>query len=262
MYVTTTHGASALGSWLGEQAAPQINWCQRRNDIAATARAEEARWTAANGTKILENDPSRIPILRSYWAAVPGVNPVVAAAGSAADLDEWTWSAAFICFVMQRAGVLPGQGFEFGRRHMTFIVGALRNRERSDRNRPFWLLDAVEIERESQPQPGDILCFNRCVSGRPADRCDDRPGFRLTTHQYSTLRNSFWGANQHVMPTGNSHTAIVVGTVEVNGRRFAETVGGNERNSVRLRRVPLNQHGGIENPAAQNIFGMIKIVTC
>jgi len=79
---------------------------------------------------------------------------------------------------------------------------------------------------------------------------------------YSSLRTSFWVPNQNVLPTGNSHTAIVVGTVEVGGQRFAETIGGNEDNSVRIRRVPLNQHGGIDNPAARHIFGMIKIVTC
>jgi hypothetical protein len=234
-----------------------------RQNIAAAARAEEARWTAANGQKILESDPSRLPILTSYWAAVPGVNAAAAAAQSAVDNDDWPWSAAFICFVMQRAGVLQAHGFQFGAKHITYIVGALRNRERSDRTRPFWLVDHVELQREATPHAGDILCFNRCIRGQPQDVCDGRLGRRRTTHTYASLRRTFWPlTNQNQVPWGNAHSAIVVGSAQVGAQRFVETIGGNEGNSVRLARIPVDQSGNISNPEANHIFGMIKLIAC
>lgn len=53
--------------------------------------------------------------------------------------------------------------------------------------------------------------------------------------------------------------------VESGGTRYAETVGGNEGGSVilnRYGRIPLNASGGIANPAAHNIFAMIKNTGC
>ena len=262
MYVTTHPVSFGFGSWVGEQPVAQIDWCQMRQTIAATARAEHARWTGPNGQQILENDPTRLPILRDYWAAVPVGNPAVFAAQSAADNENFPWSAAFICFVMRRSGVLPVHGFQYGQKHISFIVGALRNRERADRTRPFWLVDSIEIQREAIPEPGDLLCFNRCVRGGAQDECGGELNRIRTTHSYSSLRRRFWTANQNAEPTGNSHTAIVVGTVNDRGQRFVETIGGNESNSVRITRIPVDEHGGISCPCSHHIFGMIKIVGC
>lgn len=232
-----------------------VNWCQMRQTIAATARAEEVRWTRPNGTKFLENHPSRLPILTQYWSTVPGfANAAVAgqaAQNSANNLPGWEWSAAFICFVMHTAGVRAVHGFGFGRRHMNYIVGALRNRERTDRTRPIWLVDHIELRREAHPQAGDLLCFNRRVNGV------------MVRHTYTSLRNRFWlGGNQNQPPRGSSHCSIVLGTAQVGGRRFIETIGGNEAHSVRLRHIPADQFGGLPNAQAHNIFGMIKLAEC
>ena len=248
--------------WIGEQVAPtrpapagRVNWCQIRQAIAATARAEDARWTRPNGTKILEGDPSRLPILTRYWSAVPGFGTPAAAARaaqlSANNVLDGEWSAAFICFVMRTSGVQRAHGFEFAQRHMNYIVGALRNRERSDRTRPFWLVDRIELQQEAVPERGDLLCFNRVVNGV------------MTNHSYESLRRRFWsGGNQNTQPSGSSHCALVVGQLEDRGRRFVETIGGNERQSVRRQRIPVDQSGRIPNPRALNIFGMIKLIEC
>jgi subtilisin family serine protease len=269
-------GTEAYSPWeryayweeIAEQ-APAINWCQIRQQIAATARGEEARWTRPNGTKFLENHPSRLPILQEYWSATPGFgNPATAldaARRSAADDPDFPWSAAFICFVMQRAGVQRQHGFEFSQRHMNFIVGALRNRERSDRNRPFWLLDHIELQNEVTLAPGDLLCFNRCRPQPGAPASADCPVNQvMTTHSYDSLRRQFWsGGNANRDVFGHSHTAIIVGTVVRNGQRFIETIGGNESNSVRLNAtIPMNASGGIDNPGARRIFGAIKLIEC
>ncbi|MGH9963179.1 MAG: DUF2272 domain-containing protein [Pyrinomonadaceae bacterium] len=184
---------------------------------------------------------------------MPGFTTAAAAAAAARESANNTraWSAAFICFVMHTAGVRQVHGFEFSQRHITYMVGALRNRERSDQNRVFWLADSIELKSEAAPEPGDLLCFNRRVNGT------------MTQHSYSSLRRAFWlGGNQNRIPEGSSHCSIVVDKVERNGRWFIQTIGGNESATVRLREIPLDAFGGIPNPQAHNIFGIIKLVRC
>jgi subtilisin family serine protease len=244
-----------------EQAAA-VDWCALRQAIAAAARAEHARWRSGR-RMLVESNPSQLPILTQYWAAagLGAAAAAAAAANSAAGHDQFPWSAAFICFVMQTAGVLPIHGFAYSSRHITYIVEALRNRERSDRNRPFWLVDAIELQTET-PRPGDLLCFNRCArADHTGAGC--RPNTAMTQHSYQSLRRRYWeGGHQAVVPAGSSHCSLVVGTVQNGGQSFVETIGGNEGNSVDLHQLPLDAQGNIVAPAAHHIFGMIKIVAC
>lgn len=240
-----------------EQTVDQIDWCRMRRTIVANARAEEARWTGPTGTKLEEDAASQLPFLVSYWMTVPGFRTAATAgpraALSARDLDDGDWSAAFICFVMHASGIREAHGFHFGQRHLSYVVTALRNRERSAQDRPFWLVDHVELRAEATPRPGDLLCLNREVRGR------------MTTHTYSSLRNEFWIRDRTVEPTGSSHCAIVLGTVERGGRRFVETIGGNETDSVRVSsNIPLEANGGFSAAtiAAHHIYGMVKITRC
>jgi len=232
-----------------------VDWCAMRQTIATTARGEEARWTKPNGSKLVESDASQLAILQQYWQAVPGfagaADALAAAKRSAANQDGWEWSAAFICYVMKTAGVRQSHGFEFAPRHLNYIVGALRNRERSDTTRPFWLVDHVELANEVTLEPGDLLCYNRKVKQV------------WTTHTYSSLRRAFWeNGNQNRAVTGSSHTALIVGTGQDARGRFVQTIGGNESQSVRLRRVDLDANGGISNAQARHIFGLIKLTGC
>jgi hypothetical protein len=226
-------------------------WCELRQRIAAVARAEHARWTPPGGRKLTEGDPGQVRVLTQYWSAVPGFGSATAAEGaaqrSAAHDPDYPWSAAFICFVMRAAGVRPADGFVFGPRHMEYIVGALRNRERSDRTRPFWLVDHIELADEVAPEPGDLLCFNRGTS----------------QHTYASLRSRFWsGGHQNAPTSGISHCRIVVGASSSGGRRSVVAIGGNESDSVRLTRIPADQFGHIPNPGTRRIFGMIKLIEC
>jgi GH25 family lysozyme M1 (1,4-beta-N-acetylmuramidase) len=258
------HGLSGSGS---EEQQAQINWCQMRQIIAAIARAEEARWTGPNGVKLLENDPAQFPILMQYWSVVPGFTQGNAAAVqaqlSANDQVGAEWSAAFICFVMHAAGIREAHGFNFSQRHMNYIVGALRNRERSQRDRPFWLVDHLELEHEVTPEPGDLVCFNRCVSRPNHNDQGCPPNHVWTRHTYESLRRQFWlGGNQNAPVTGSSHCSLVVGTTRQGGQDRLEMIGGNETNSVRRRtHIPIN-NGLILNPQDHHIFGMIKLTGC
>lgn len=237
------------------QAPPPVDWCQMRQTIATNARAEDARWTRPNGSKLVESDATQLPFLQQYWQAVPGfsaaASALAAARRSAANEEGWEWSAAFICHVMATSGVQRAHGFEFAARHMNYIVGALRNRERSDTARPFWLVDHVELANEVTFEPGDILCFNRRVRGV------------WTNHTYTSLRRAFWeNGNQNAVVTGSSHTALVVAVGQDAQGRFMTTIGGNEDQSVRTRRVDLDANGGIPNALTRRIFGLIKLTGC
>jgi hypothetical protein len=258
--VATDH---SVVDWV-EQAAP-VNWCQMRQTIAAAARAEIPRWRTANGAALVESDATQLPILTQYWSVVPGFTAGNAAAAqaqiSAADGPDGEWSAAFICFVMHTAGVRPQHGFVASQRHLSYIVGALRNRENSDANRPFWLVDQVELEHEATPHPGDLICFNRCTRRPNHHDPGCGPNQVRTTHTYASLRRQFGNNNKQVF--GSSHCALVVGTTVVGGQRRLETIGGNEGNSVLMRtNIPIDADGMIVNPQALHIFGMIKITGC
>jgi hypothetical protein len=236
-------------------ASAPIDWCEMRRAIARVARRENARWTRPDGSKLAESDPNQLRILAQYWSTVPGFGSASAAMRaarrSAAGDPLYSWSAAFVCFVMHTARVRRAHGFMFGPRHLDYIVGSLRNRERSDRTRPFWLVDHVELQREAAPESGDLLCFNRSSS----------------RHTYASLRRQYWSGGRQSRsrpPRGVSHCAIVVGTGNTRGRRFIETIGGNEGapSSVRLRRRIADQFGNIPNPQAHRIFGLIKLIEC
>ena len=241
--------------------SPPDPWCLLRQRIVSVAQAELLRWRRANGTTpITEGVPSQLSILREYWRSVPGLNGNSAslrmARLSATNADLGPWSAAFISFVMKTAGVVPANGFKFGAKHISYIVGALRNREHSDRSRPFWLLDSQEMQVQ-QPQPGDLVCLNRRYRDRNTRR------WRWTTHSYSSLRRQFWPVTQrNRVPWGHSHCSLIVGRGTENGQPVVYTIGGNEGNSVMRSAVALNQRGGILNPAQHNIFGLIKLTMC
>jgi Uncharacterized protein conserved in bacteria (DUF2272) len=243
--------------WLGEAFGqrPPVNWCEMRLRIRDVARRELTRWRGPNGGILVESQPSQLKVLTEYWSRVPGFSSPAAALAkarrSARDEADSPWSAAFICYVMHTAGVRRDHGFQFSGRHIDYIVGALRNRERSQRDRPFWLVDALELQHEARPQPGDLLCFNRPLNGV------------MTTHTFPNLRQRYWlNGNQARPPQGSSHTALVIGRAVRNGRPVIRTIGGNEGNTVRLSYVPANPDGTVANPAGSHIFGMIKIIGC
>jgi len=250
------HATREQSDHFSEQADP---FCQRREAIARIARQEFQEWRGRS-----ERDAGRLPALIRYWSAA-GRSPDQAqetARRSAA--NEVPWSAAFICYVMRQAGITRRDGFLFSGAHIRYIVGALRNRERSDQNQPFWLLDSTELVNEVRLQPGDLLCLNRPATHRGRNI--------MTNHSYDSLRQQYWdGENRTINPVSaanqrarvtSSHTSLVVGTAQRNGVPIVQCIGGNEGQSVRLRSYPINSGGGIDNPAAHRIFGAIKMMRC
>jgi hypothetical protein len=123
------------------------------------------------------------------------------------------WSAAFISFVVKKAG--GHTGFRFAAAHARYIVDAKRKREANDETAPFWLFRFDE----HRPQLGDMICLRR------------QPGVTFDT-----------------LPEGgfSSHCDIVVEIRDAAVR----TLGGNVGNSVSLRTVPLTQSGFVKPQGA------------
>lgn len=125
------------------------------------------------------------------------------------DTDQ-AWSAAFISYVMRRAGV-PDHLFPRSRRHSTYIHYAQQNTKAAD---PDALFVAHRLT-EYRPKPGDLVAYTR--AGRADyDRYVERARYK-------------------------SHTDIVTyvrpGEIGV--------IGGNVKNSVSLKRVEIGAGGRV-----------------
>jgi subtilisin family serine protease len=138
-------------------------WTQLRADAVRIALEEFARWHPGGAARS-ETDPAMRAVLRGYWTEGAGL------AGGAADRAIETrlaWSAAFISWVMRRAGA--GRHFQYASGHTVYCAAAKRNRVRNERQNPFWLYRVTEYA----PQPGDLVCTGRQDSGVTFDNVDD-----------------------------------------------------------------------------------------
>ena len=175
-----------------------------RAAIARIARDELQRWKDKK-----ETDPVMAPVLRDYWNAA-GRHFTESQLTDPAFHKHAPWSAAFVSWVMKRAGA--GQAFAYSAAHANYVVSAKANRASDNPNR----FKAYRIS-EAAPEPGDVIC-----KGRGSDTV--------------TFDNVKAG-----MPT---HGDIVVGR---EGNELL-TIGGNVSNSVSLRRVKVDASGRIADP--------------
>jgi hypothetical protein len=121
------------------------------------------------------------------------------------------WSAVFVSWCIKQAGA-AAEEFRFSPQHSVFVHWAIGNMQ-AQRG----LFRAHPIT-EIAPSIGDIIHNNR--GG-----------------------NSFDFAFASAHANYPSHSAIVVETGHDPGGRFALTIGGNESDSIRRKRVALDDHG-------------------
>ncbi|HZI76788.1 MAG TPA: DUF2272 domain-containing protein, partial [Gemmatimonadales bacterium] len=123
------------------------------------ASQELARW--AKGT-LKETDPKVRRVLQDYWKTGAGVSYSEAQLGDPRFQQDHPWSAAFISWLMRRAGA--GDGFKYSSSHATYTKWAKDNREGNSHN-PFKAYRTTELA----PQVGDIICKRRAGSGATYD---------------------------------------------------------------------------------------------
>jgi peptidoglycan hydrolase-like protein with peptidoglycan-binding domain len=259
---------------------PQRDWCGIRAQVTYILGQAQLDWfnpwkPAPNGHQIPEGERMAdgsfrmIAHLEEYWKAVRGAgapipnykvaNPAVNARNSA--LNNEAWSAAFISWAMQLAGVLESDGFIFSRRHIVYIVQALSNARKNDQQRPVHLLAA-----STSVHAGDIMCFNV-----PA-------GNSSTNYSLADLAAQHLDGQNNVINLANvfgaSHCDVVKEIINDGARRFAIVVGGNkgipgggpDGVTVDERRIEVNRQNVVINPAGVrnpgSLFGIIKLGVC
>jgi hypothetical protein len=136
------------------------------------------------------------------------------------------WSAVFVSWCVKTAGATKKE-FRFSARHAEFVHWAIGNAEANT-----GLFRAHPIE-SCAPATGDIIQNNR--DG-----------------------NSFDYAHAAEHDDYASHSAIVVETGTDASGRFAVTIGGNESDSVRRKRVALDQRGYIAQRAIEPFICVIQ----
>ena len=131
-----------------------------------------------------------------------------------AGVKNWTdsqmkneaWSAAFISYVMKKSGA--GSDWKYSPSHSTYIVDSIKNRKENNSN-PFKGYKPEEVKLEV----GDLV---------------------------GKARQS--GVNYNTLGNYKSHTDIVV---KINNG-YADTIGGNVGDTVKVTRVPLTPDGKVD----------------
>lgn len=136
------------------------------------------------------------------------------------------WSAAFISWVMQAAGV-PAEQFLPSIAHWMYLADTVRNGSSPDRYFVARTLDSYA------PQPGDLICATRADTRLPASDTLPTP---------DRLRNA------------KLHCNLVV---DVDDRELL-AIGGNVRNSVSQVALPLDAQGHLESSPQHAWFLIVQ----
>jgi hypothetical protein len=123
------------------------------------------------------------------------------------------WSAVFISFCVKTAGASANE-FAFAAAHAKFVNAAIKNALQGTGVFRALPVDAI------RPQVGDIIQNNR--------------GGNKFTYDFARTHSAY-----------ESHSAIVVELGADHQGHFARTIGGNESDSIRKKRVALNNNGFI-----------------
>lgn len=250
--------------------------CSIRFNSVMLALQEEKNWTLPSGSKLLESNPSALPLLTKYWKGVlPVVNATRRAKESATQTGNGSnWGGAFISWLFRSAGASPSfNGFPASGRNIINIVAGLRNRFRaSSVSEHFMLFSPAEIAFELSTgiksfQPGDVLCFNRFINGR-----------QTTFHTFDDLHRLYvgntkipsTGANcEIIIPQSISSSDVLDGDFGLKSNfNFSQTtvltLGGNINNTVTRKTYSVNAAFNIVTPAPGLFIGLLRypVVNC
>jgi len=156
------HAEASSGS-APKIAAPSTRVLQ--NNIVKLANQEWLRW--GKGT-IQEHEERIREVLKDYWeTGTRGIDY------SKPNWWKRAWSAAFISWVMKKAGA--GNAFKYSGEHAAYIKAAKDNRLANNAN-PFKAYRITEV----QPRAGDLICKEREKSGANYDNITG--GYKYKTH--------------------------------------------------------------------------------
>lgn len=156
-----------------------------------------------------EHQPPLREQIKRYWDDLDAVKP----GNFGFPGVSVPWSAVFVSWNVLRAAPPAATPFQYAAQHSQFVHAAIKNQTG---------FVGKEVDK-AQPRIGDIIQNSRTTANinfAHAAANDDYP----------------------------SHSAIVVGYEEANGATHALTIGGNEGDTVRRRRVRLDENGFIVQP--------------
>ncbi|KAF1016383.1 MAG: hypothetical protein GAK31_01881 [Stenotrophomonas maltophilia] len=210
--------------------------------IDRDGRAASLSVTEAENEHLADNGLIAWQRVVGYWrdsgtlnpmGSLPGASSCLAPLGTRytdsdcrALLVDNPWSAAFISWVMVRAGV---PGFNTSPRHIDYIRIAYQGGPGAV---PYRLADPAT----TKPAPGDLLCFLRD---------------RSTTLSYSGLLQALDNGS---VGHWKSHCEVVV-AANLGGDQTLYLVGGNVMNTVAMRLLQLDRTGLIQLPPARERNG-------
>ncbi|MCA3352394.1 MAG: DUF2272 domain-containing protein [Roseomonas sp.] len=165
-----------------------------------------------------ESDPAGFPRLQAYWQVVPEGRAIITRnrayfrAGYAGQWQQDAWSAAFISFVMQKAGI-DAREFKPSAAHGTSIDGMIADAREFPDQAPF----IPHRVQDRVAAPGDLLCADRSrwPLAHWRERATDQGRFR-PMHCDIVIRN---------------HHGMV------------EAIGGNIQDAVTMARFPTDRRG-------------------
>ncbi|MCG6941137.1 MAG: DUF2272 domain-containing protein [Thiohalocapsa sp.] len=166
-----------------------------------------------------DDDPRHSQRVNAYWRAVG--QPTL----DGMDCDE-PWSAAFISWVMQRAGV-PQSQFRPAIAHWVYLSAAIDDAALPGR----WFVP--QRISDYSPRPGDLICSSRGPR---------RPGMIGGYTSPGMLRGT------------NTHCDLVTAT---DGKHL-EAIGGNVRNSVSKISVELDAQGRLRTVPRRPWFMILQ----
>jgi hypothetical protein len=129
---------------------------------ARAARIASEEWERWGRGSRKESDPALRTVLADYWKTGVGALP-----SGTSWWSDTPWSAAFISWVMKKAGA--GADFKYSSSHTVYVHAAKQNREQGNAK----AFKAYRIS-EVAPRVGDLVCQPRENSGITYDRLDGK----------------------------------------------------------------------------------------
>jgi hypothetical protein len=193
----------------------------------------------------MEDDRSVRERIGRYWAAVDREdyrdvfakqNEIWRLSGGRAGWVEY-WSAAFVSYVMCKAGLKNDDEFVRDDSHRAYIQAAVESR---DGERTGYAYTAHDLG-ERRPSPGDLICAAR----------EDARG---VVEDLKSYRNN---------PHNSFHCDIVVGfdAADVRRARVLYAIGGNVINAVSMTETPISKGRltKLRTPHGRNWFAILKL---
>jgi hypothetical protein len=243
----------AAGEW-SAFGFPRFNLTDVRGySVIPPGISPNARRTRTDGRHVarlvpigfMEDDRGVRERIGRYWAAVDREdyrdvftkqNEIWRLSGGRAGWVEY-WSAAFVSYVMCKAGLKDDDEFVRDAAHRAYIEAAVENR---DGHRTGYAYTAYDLA-ERPPSPGDLICAAR----------EDARGLVEDLKSYrSNPHNSF-------------HCDIVVGfdAIDVRRARVLYAIGGNVINAVSMTETPISKGRvtKMRTPHGRNWFALLKL---